>query len=71
MTDSDKVLMVYRYFFYNEVYYKNKVSDAERRCRSLHVTSDDYVKLIRAQVEFELFSKIMTDILDLFNPKHF
>lgn len=71
MNDFDKVVLVYRYFFYNEVYYKDKISKIEKTCRSKHATSDDYIRLIRAQIEYEVFSKIMTDILNSFNPRHF
>ena len=71
MNDFDKVLLVYRYFFYNEVYYKEKVANIEKRCKSMNTTYDDYVLLIRAMIEQETFNKIMTDILNLFNPPHF
>lgn len=71
MNDFDKVLMVYRYFFYNEVYYKDKVANIEKTCKSINATYDDYIRLIRAKIEQETFNKIMTEILSLFNPTHF
>lgn len=71
MNDFDKVVMVYRYFFYNEVYYKNKIINIERTCKSVHATSDDFIRLIRAKIEQETFERIMTDIFNLFNPRHF
>lgn len=71
MNDFDKVVMVYRYFFYNEVYYKNKIQNIERTCKSVHATADDFIRLIRAKIEYETFLKIMDDIFKTFNPRHF
>lgn len=71
MNDFDKVVMVYRYFFYNEVYYKDKISKIEKTCKSNHATYDDYIRLIKAHIEYDTFSKIMTDILKSFDPRHF
>lgn len=71
MNDYDKVILVYQYFFYNEVYYKDKVANIEKTCKSIHATYEDYIRLIRAKIEQETFSKIMTDILKLFNPSHY
>lgn len=71
MNDYDKVLLVYQYFFYNEVYYKDKVANIEKTCKSINATYEDYIRLIRAKIEQETFSKIMSDILKLFNPSHY
>lgn len=71
MNDYDRVLLVYRYFFYNETYYDNKVNMVFNTCKMKNATIDDYYRLIRAKIEQETFNKIMTDILTLFNPKHF
>lgn len=71
MNDYDKVLLVYRYFFYNEVYYDEQVNNILRTCKTNHCTIDDYYRLIRAQIERETFNKIMTDIFKLFDPRHY
>lgn len=71
MNDFDKVVLVYRYLFYNEVYYRDKVAKIEQTCKSNHATSDDYIRLIKARIEYETFLKIMDDILKSFDPRHF
>lgn len=71
MNDFDKVVMVYRYFFYNEVYYIDKINQIKKTCQSNHATRDDFYRLIEAQIQYEAFNKIMTDIFKLFNPRHF
>lgn len=71
MNDYDKVLLVYQYFFYNEIYYKDKVANIDKTCKSINATYEDYIRLIRAKIEQETFSKIMSDILKLFNPSHY
>lgn len=39
--------------------------------QSDYATRDDYIRLIEAQIQYETFNKIMTDIFKLFNPRHF
>lgn len=71
MNDFDKVVMVYRYLFYNEVFYREQISKIEKTCKSNHATRDDYIRLIEAHIQYETFDKIMSDILKLFDPRHF
>ena len=71
MKDSDKVILVYRYFFYKEVFYQEQINNIMHTCKSKSSTIDDYYRLIRARIEQETFERIMTDILTLFNPHHF
>lgn len=71
MNDFDKVVMVYRYFFYNEVYYIDKINQIKKTCQSNHATCDDYIRLIESQIQYETFNKIMNDIFKLFDPRHF
>lgn len=71
MNDFDKVVLVYRYFFYNEVFYDDRVDKVLQTCRKRNATVDDYNRLIRVLIERETFNRIMTDILTLFNPNHY
>ena len=71
MTDTDKVNLIYRYLFYGEVKYSNRVRDLTRVCKLDKHISSDFLELYQAEKDLEFFKIIETDILKLLDSTYF
>lgn len=65
MNDGDKLVLITRYLFYEELKYKNQIQDLRHVFKLVSHSPDDLQSLYLAEHDYMLFQKFESDILSL------
>lgn len=58
-------VLIYEYLFHKETFYKNRVIECQNRLYRRNFDSDDIIKFLLAQHDYEAFRRFFDDVFKL------